>query len=313
MTTPSRPARAKGNASKAPRDAAVSLDHGALLDAMRALLEPLAALAVARGVPYAAVDEIVKRAFVDAARAAQPDAAGARLVSRISTATGLNRREVTRLGKPEAVREAPKRSHATQVFTRWVAEAGSRAGLRTLPRQGPAPSFESLARSVTNDVHPRSLLDELCRLGLAQVDGDTVQLTHESFVPKDDRDRMLGFLGANVGDHLRAAVGNVLSTEPLHLEQAMFADELSRDSMEEIDAFVRTQWKALIAATVPRVNQQIEADRAGDRPGDQRVRIGMYMYSTKMIDVPNDAPSADAPAPAFAPAAEPKRPARRGR
>jgi hypothetical protein len=286
--------KGQGSASKAPRDAAASLGHGALLEALRTLLEPIAALAVARGVPYAEVDEIVKRAFVDAARAAQPDDAGSRLVSRISTATGLNRREVTRLSTAEAAREAPKRSSATQVFTRWVAEAGARPSLRTLARQGPAPSFEALARSVTNDVHPRSLLDELCRLGLARVDsaeGDTVQLVHESFVPKDDRERMFGFLGANVGDHLRAAVGNVMSSEPVHLEQAMFADELSRESMEAIDTFVRTQWKALMAATVPRVNQQIEADNTKNRQRDQRVRIGMYMYSTTMSDAPTEPPT----------------------
>jgi len=305
-----------GRPASPPHAAEPGAEGAALLEALRTLLLPLARLAVARGLPVRDVEEQLRGAFVAAAREAQPAGAPARQVSRIATATGLTRREVTRLlGVPRDA-ATPRRSPATELFARWLAEPSlrdARGRPRPLPRQGAEGSFEALARSVTRDVHPRSLLDELCRLGLAQVDGDTVQLTHESFVPKDDRDRMLGFLGANVGDHLRAAVGNVLSTEPLHLEQAMFADELSRDSMEEIDAFVRTQWKALIAATVPRVNQQIEADRAGDRPGDQRVRIGMYMYSTKMIDVPNDAPSADAPAPAFAPAAEPKRPARRGR
>src|ERR1700754_2359916 len=109
MTTPSRPARAKGNSSKPAGDAAAPFDHGALLDALRTLLEPLAALAVARGVPYAEVDEMGKRAFVEAARAAQPGDAGSRVISRISTATGLNRREVTRLAAPDAAREAPKR------------------------------------------------------------------------------------------------------------------------------------------------------------------------------------------------------------
>ena len=315
MTHPSRPARAK----RAPTatgpttgDVAVSLDHAALLAALRDLLEPLAALAVARGVAYAAVDEIVKRAFVEAARAAQPDAASPRLVSRISTATGLNRREVTRLTSADAEPEAPRGSPATQLFTRWAAEAGARGGRSALPRQGPAPSFEALARSVTNDVHPRSLLDELCRLGLARVEGDTVHLADERFVPKDDRKRMLRFLGSNVGDHLRAAVGNVLASEPPHLEQALFADELSRESMEEIDRLVRTQWKTLMAATVPQLNRLLEADRADTRARDRRVRIGMYMYEGPMPDTTHGA----APAPAAAksatktPSKKPRQPRR---
>ena len=55
---------------------------------------------------------------------------------------------------------------------------------QALPRQGAAPSFESLAQEITRDVHPRSLLDELCRLGLATWDeaGDTVALSREAFV-----------------------------------------------------------------------------------------------------------------------------------
>src|SRR5438132_246446 len=74
-----------------------------------------------------------------------------------------------------------------------------------------APSFESLAHSITRDVHPRTLLEELTRLGLARVDDrdGRVHLLHTAFVPRADRDRMLAFLGANVGDHLAAAVDNV--------------------------------------------------------------------------------------------------------
>jgi hypothetical protein len=134
-------------------------------------------------------------------------------------------------------------------------------------------------------VHPRSLLDELCRLGLARVDGDTVRLTHESFVPKDDAQRMLGFLASNAGDHLRAAVANVLAHESPHLEQAVFADELSQASIQQVDALMRVRWKALLAETVPELQRLLDADRLAERPRDQRVRIGLYMYSTEM-DVP---------------------------
>jgi len=214
-TSRRRPSHASvGSAHAAPGP----LDDVALLDALRTLLAPLAALAVARGVSHGLVEELVKHAFVQAARGALPPQAGERVVSRISTATGLNRREVTRLLALDPREDLPRSSLATQVFTRWVAQAGARTKLRTLARQGPAPSFEALARSVTNDVHPRSLLEELCRLGLARLEGDDrVHLVHDSYVPTDDRRRMLAFLGGNAGDHLRAAVENVLAVEPMHL------------------------------------------------------------------------------------------------
>ena len=299
MTTLPRPA-AKGPHPK-PTTAAV-LDHDALVAAVRQLMEPLAALSVAHGLPYDTVEDLLKSAFVSAARAAQPNADSRRLVSRISTVTGLNRREVTRLSQLDAGQAAPARSPATQVFTRWVADPHlmTRQGVpRPLPRQGPAPSFDTLARSVTTDVHPRSLLDELCRLGLARLEGDMVHLEQKSFVPAGDTVRMLGFLGSNVGDHLRGAVANVLSQKPPHLEQAVFADGLSAASVEEIGRAMRTQWQALMTATVPELHRLIDTDRADGGTADQRVRIGLYMYSE-----PVPAPvSTDAPATKRAPRA----------
>ena len=130
---------------------------------------PLARLAVAHGLRFAELDELMRLAFVSAARDAHPDVPAHRGVSRVSAATGLNRREVTRLMKATAP-EPAKRSHATELFTRWLSDPALRkkgVPLRALPRQGKAPSFESLAQSVTKDVHPRTLLEEVCRLGLA--------------------------------------------------------------------------------------------------------------------------------------------------
>jgi hypothetical protein len=180
------------------------------------------------------------------------------------------------------------------VFTKWLADPSltTRKGeLMALPRQGPAPSFEALAQSVTRDVHPRSLLDELCRLGLARIDGDMVHVARDSFVPRGDTDRMLGFLGSNVGDHLRAAVANVLADTPPHLEQAVFADELSTESLEAFRQLMRTQWKALLEATVPALQHLIDADRAAGRPQVQRVRVGLYTYSEAMAAPPDRAGS----------------------
>lgn len=238
-------------------------------------------LAVTRGLPFASIEDLLKAAFVEAARRAQPESAGQRIVSRIATATGLTRREVTRL--LSAARGLPpvRPSPATQVFTRWTSDRrlrDRRGRPRPLPRQGPAPSFEALARSVTQDVHPRTLLDELCRLGLAVEDGDSVRLLHDSVVPAQGSDRALAFLGSNVGDHLRAGVDNLLAAAPPHVEQAVFAEGLSEASMAAFRELARAQWQALRAATVPALQALVDADAAAGREGNRRVRLGLYSY-----------------------------------
>jgi hypothetical protein len=262
-------------------------EQAALLDALRRLLEPIAGLAVAKGLPYATVESIVKGAVVAAAHAAHPGLPEHRRVSRISASTGINRREVTRLTQAKAAPRAAPRSLATEVFVRWRSspQYRSRNGRSlVLPRQGPAPSFETLAQSVTRDKHPRSLLEELVRLQLVTIDSkaNTVSLAREAFVPRGDTARMLGFLGANVGDHVSAAVANVLGDGTQHFEQAIFADELSEHSLEAVRKLVSAQWQVLLKATVPALEKLIEADRAKGRKPDQRLRIGLYTYTEAM-------------------------------
>ena len=273
------------------------LDPAALTNALRELMAPLAALAVAQGMSFATIEALMKSAFVDAARAAHPNLPPHRLVSRISTATGINRREVSRIAAAHGEKAERHRSPANRVFSKWITDPAlkTRGGATVaLPRVGPAPSFESLAHSVTRDVHPRSLLDELCRLGLARVDDEMVHVERDSFVPHADSARMLGFAGMNVGDHLRAAAANILSAEPLHLEQAISADELSPASVATFEDMMRSQWKSLVAASVPVLQRLIDDDEAADRPRDQRVRVGMYAYH-ESASPPNRTPEDPAP------------------
>jgi len=257
----------------------------ALIATLAALLEPLARLAVARGLTCATVDDLLKAAFVEAARRAQPESAGERIVSRVATATGLSRREVARLLDARDVLPAVRPAPATQVFTRWQADASlhdAKGRPFALPRTGPAPSFEALARSVTKDVHPRSLLDELRRLGLVAVEGDTVTLLRDRVVAGGDTERADRFLGNNVGDHLRAGVDNVLGATPPHVEQAVFADELSDESMTAFRDLARARWQATLAAAVPALQALVDADAAAGRVRNRRVRLGLYAFDEAM-------------------------------
>jgi hypothetical protein len=261
----------------------------ALLASFRAVLRPLARLAVASGLSYARIDEVLRQVLVEAASAAHPALPPHRRVSRISTTLGLNRREVTRLTRVESAQALAPPSHATRLFLKWQSDARFRnptGKLKRLPRHGTGRTFEKLAHEITRDVHPRSLLDELCRLGLARHDKehDSVELIAEAFVPRDDRGRMLGFLGANVGDHLEAAVSNVLGEGREHFEQAIFADELSGESVRAFRDTIRRQWQALRTATVPALETLIEVDRAVGRAQDQRIRIGLFSWTEPMSE-----------------------------
>lgn len=276
-------------------------EHESVLAALTALLAPLARLAVAKGLPASQVEALVRLAFV---RAAQEALASSglpphRRVSRIATTTGINRREVTRLTRQRDAALPAGGSVASEVFTRWIADRGLRkrgGGYKPLPRSGDAPSFEALARSVTQDVHPRSVLEELGRLGLVSLseDGETVHLAVDDFVPRGDAGRMLAFFADNLGDHLSGSVDNLLGTRR-HFDQAVFADELSAQALPQVHRFVGQQWKRLLDEAVPLLERCIEEDRAAGRVQDRRVRIGLYGYDAPMAGAPQEPPAAAPP------------------
>jgi hypothetical protein len=187
------------------------------------------------------------------------------------------------IGAELAPRVLQRVTPATQILTRWLSDRAlrHRSGRpRKLPRQGPAPSFESLAQSVTRHVHPRSLLDQMLHLGLVQLcdDGQAVRPVPSRVVPDADEPRLFGFLGANVGDHLAAAVANVLHRDRRHLEQAIFSNTLSAGAIPEAQALVAGQWKHLLGALVPALERLIEHDRVAGREPDHRLRVGLYAY-----------------------------------
>lgn len=265
-------------------------DPAALQEALAAVLAPLARLAVARGLPCAAVEEWLREAFVQAASDAHPGLLPHRRVSRISTVTGINRREVTRLVQQAPAARPRGRSLVAEVLACWLSDPAYRepqGAPRVLPRQGPRPSFETLAQDVTRDVHPRSLLDEMLRLGLATLDEAADAVRAASAVPKGDSARMLRVLGNNVGDHLRAAAANVVDGQGRHFEQAVFADGLSDATMGWLRDEVRRHWQGLLADLVPELKRRIDADGQAEPPPTRHWRLGLYSYDDGAAPAPN--------------------------
>jgi len=262
-------------------------EDSALFWALNRLLEPIVRLCLKYGITFATVEEALKRCFVKEVVSLQPEIAGHGMVSRISTATGINRREVTRLTAEKTPARAARQPIAAELVARWTTDSALRGPdgqPLVLPRQGSEPSFEALAKQITRNVHPRSILEELIRLDLVQLDeaSDKVTLVQTDFVPRRDAGQMLGLLGDNVGDHLAAAVDNVTGDGSKHLEQAIFADELSPESAAALQPLITDHWLSMRDKLVPVITEMIEEDAKSGRSQDQRIRIGLYSFAAKV-------------------------------
>jgi hypothetical protein len=148
---------------------------------------------------------------------------------------------------------------------------------KRLPRAGSGESFEALAREVSTDVHPRTLLDELLRLSLVTIDGDGVMVASRSPLPAPSVEEGAAVFSTNAADHIAAAVHNLTLGGPKFLEQSVFVDGLSTQSAEHLHDVARRLWQDAFETMVTRARERVQADAPIN--ADASIRFGVYYYS----------------------------------
>lgn len=252
------------------------------------VLAPLLPLLLREGVTFQRLVAALKQALLEEAPAVLLESGVRVNDSSVSTLTGIHRKDVREwrsVGRPRP--QAKTFSAVMTAFTRWSTDpdyCDARGRPRVLARKGGAGSFEALAASVSNDVRPRTVLQELLRLGVAELVAgasedaeDQVRLRVDAFVPREGTPEMLQLLSDNVSDHLAAAVQNVLGATPPMLEQSIYADNLRPQSVERMRALARKTWQAAFPE-IARKATALREDDSGQQGADQRIRIGMYFY-----------------------------------
>ncbi len=259
------------------------------IDWFAATLEPIAAIAISRGVRLPVLIDGLKLALVRAA-AAEPGGGGSD--SRVAVMTGVHRRDLRRIRQTGATAREKRTSLAGEVFARWQSDPRfltRRGEPRVLPRQDDGSgrvSFEALVGSISRDVHPRPVLDELVRLGMVSVQSDgtnrsdnaggRVRLIQSAFVPSADQTEMLAFARDNLADHGRAVAANLTGGGRRFLDQALYSDALSAESAMQFNRETLDAWTLVFDRMMPRLRALYEADRESERARDHRVRLGMY-------------------------------------
>jgi hypothetical protein len=281
---------------------------GVLLRAAARLMAPLARLLVANGVTYTMFAQAMKRVFLSAAEH-ELEAEGKRITdSALSLLSGVHRKDVRVLTSDEP----PQRrtvTIASQVTTAWATQPeyldrdGRPLALPMRASEADAPSFERLAQGVSKDFHARSVLDELIRLGVAEErDGLCRLVQGGSFLPVRDLEEMARQLSANVGDHLAASAANFgaarRSEKSPYLEFALWADELSAQSVAELQQLAQTQWMAAMKNVRNEAQARSAADAAALPASElHRFRFGVYIYHAPGYEPLAGEPASAAPAP----------------
>ena len=270
-----------------------------------ALLAPLVRLLMHHGIDHPRFAAALKRTFVDVAlaeRARQGDAEPTHTA--VSLLTGLQRRDVKALREAEETalpRKALSPTLPMQAVTRWASDPfftdaqGRPLSLPLRSADDGEPSFERLTDSLSKDIHPTALRDELLRLGVVRDDAGLMTLLQPEFVPMRDQVQLLGAMSRNTHDHLAAAVANLMTGEQRFLEYSLVADELSPESAEALHRLARTQWaqayRRMAQAAGEHVKRDLAAGFSAEVP-ETRVRFGVFFYAEPVDrpSTPSDTP-----------------------
>jgi len=273
---------ASGEQTAPPLGAGAS---GALARAVRAALRPLVRLLIARQLTFPQLASLLKSLYVEVAEQEFPLSGKRQTDSRIHLLTGVHRKDVRRLrGQQKSHEEVPANvSLGAQLVGRWsgLPQFLDSQGLpRPLPLQAEdEPSFESLVRSLSTDIGPRSVLDEWLRLGVVHYDTHgRVVLDQQAFVPQPGLDENLFYLGRNLRDHASAAVHNVLGEGLPVIERSTYYARLRPTSVEEIEALAKARGEAALRAVNQRALELQRRDE-GAPEADQRISFGVYFYA----------------------------------
>lgn len=264
-----------------------------VLDAVLRALAPLVRLLLRHGVTYTAFAAALKPVFLQVAQQELAARGMARTDSALTLLSGVHRRDVRRLlrGATDAdeVGFDASLGVVAEVVGRWMSDPawlGPDDRPRRLPRSG-AGSFDTLVASVSQDVRPRAVLDELLRLGAAQEVDDGVALLEQGFAPRQGLPEMAAVMAANVHDHAAAVAAN-LQGEANFLEQAVYVDALAAPSVDELAKVARKAWARAFREVMHTARQRFDADRAapsGEAAAPtHRARFGVYFYSEPEID-----------------------------
>jgi len=270
-------------------DSANTSNHDSLLPEALAIVQPLVTWLIRTGVGHGEFAAALKPVFLAQAQEELARENQKPTDSAVSLRSGLHRKDVRAFRETASQAMAQvqangsawgKPSAANQVATRWLSLDRT---TDALPIHGNENSFEALARSVSKDIHPRTVLQELVRLNLVREESETVHLLRNAFVPDPRHKEARTLFAGSVADHLQAGVHNLCVTNTdtqqprKFLEQSVFADGLSPESVQQLNLLANELWSEVLQRVVEAATPLCEQDV--QHPHPQRFRLGLFSFA----------------------------------
>jgi len=267
---------------------------GALESALYRIFTAVARVALKRGLPYDAVAEVAKRAFLDVAYREFTIPGRKQSASRVSVLTGIHRKEIARVlaaPDPEDRETSSRVTCAAAVVAGWRRDrafADRRGTPAALPFDGASASFAELVRLYGHgDIPARAVLDELLRVGTVERRSDgRIKLLVPAYLPEKTSPEALTILGTDVSD-LIAVIDHNLASAPGEgfFQRKVSYDNLPTEGVAEIRARVDEEGQRLLER-LDDAKSVLDRDsnRQASGSGRKRAMLGIYYFEEDVTE-----------------------------
>jgi hypothetical protein len=272
------------------------------LSAIRRMLYPVVRWLIASGITFPTLHHMLKELYVDVAEREFALPFKRLTDSRVSLITGLHRKEASQLRDRRTVSVelgSVEGTPVTRVLGRWMGDPdyvspdGTPKPLIYKADDPQTPTFTALVCDLGPDVPPRSILDELLRLGLVALSADgIVTLIREVNIPGADTDGKLTLLGSDPAEMFSTIVHNIEHPQEPWLQRKVAYDNVGSEAL----AALREEARQLGEEFIRRANALVaryDRDRNPAAPGGTRSRFVLGTYALEEEIEPGSAPKAD--------------------
>jgi len=258
-----------------------------LLAAYRVLLGPLIRILLRQGISFAEFSEVAKAVYVEIALKDFKVSGRRATRTRIAVMTGLTRKEVKRVideASNERYELKTNYNRLGRVLVGWHTDSDF-TGPYGLPLElqyetgiSDEPTFSTLVRKHSGDMSPRSILDELIRVGaVTETDLGWYRVLRRDYIPEAQGVHNFERAGNVIRNFLNTIDYNITKTAPgrgRFERQAVADDGIRVEDIPEFDAYLRERCQALLEE----VDNWLTNLPKPDPKRDEIVRTGLGVY-----------------------------------
>jgi len=253
---------------------------------VRRMLQPLVKILLQSGFSYGAFAEAAKHAYIDVAQADLSLPGRKQTTSRVSTVTGLTRKEVHRLTNQAAEADTAAgryMNRAARVISGWLTDPrflDAEGSPLSLPLDDSEHGFLQLVKAYSGDIPYRTITDELMRIDAIEITpSGALRLTKKAYIPNAGSQEKLQMMADDVVELMNTITHNLQakSDAEMFFQRKVYYDNIPQENIESLKTFINRSAQECLE----KINSELaryDRDNHPELKGTGRVKLGLGIH-----------------------------------